>query len=418
MKKILNYIKNHTFYSTLIFIIIFIAIEFLLSLFSMMYRSLIYIFAIAILIIGTTISILKSILKISKKWLKISSLCLFSIFLILFALFFVALSAFRYQPTYVVNRDNEKYVAYVESIWDLTYVYYYKYINPFVVSKKLSIEEFYDTGNNPFKSKYAKECKGATTYYAKDGKTRIKTEIVNDEKNDNIDNTILENNITEEKVYAESCNLQMFSQYFGKSVSYSKTVELLDKICNEYAIYLWNSEGKTGSNPGHLIYLSTEPQSDKMLQETIVSSINSYLTVLENGVEATYNISIKNHERYGEHICVERNDLKMLRGSFKLNSTIDGMDDNYDYIEIFKPILCSEELINTINEQYNIDINNNVKIWSLTTNNFLMNIGCGGISETQYKEYSNFVFNTFKDMVLEKYKVDLDITQNFTLVIQ
>ena len=71
-----------------------------------------------------------------------------------------------------------------------------------------------------------------------------------------------------------------------------------------------------------------------------------------------------------------------------------------------------------INSNYNIDITNNVKIWSMTKNNFLMNIGCESIDKNLYKEYSSYVFNTFKDLVKSKYNMDLELTTAFNEVIQ
>ena len=84
----------------------------------------------------------------------------------------------------------------------------------------------------------------------------------------------------------------------------------------------------------------------------------------------------------------------------------------------FKVILDSQEFIDKINNNYDIDITNNVKIWSMTINNFLMNIGCEGINKEQYNEYSDYVFKTFKEFVKNKYNLDIEKTTTFNEVIQ
>ena len=150
-----------------------------------------------------------------------------------------------------------------------------------------------------------------------------------------------------------------------------------------------------------------------MLKDSIASSIKSYLKVLEDSVEATYHISVGENKKYGQYIFIERNDLKMLRGDFKISSKTDDKKGNYDYIEDFKLILNSEDFIKNINKEFDIDITNNVKIWSLTTNNFLMNIGCEGIENYKYDEYSEYVFKAFKKIVKDEYNLDLEKTNNY-----
>lgn len=230
----------------------------------------------------------------------------------------------------------------------------------------------------------------------------------------NITDNKIENNIA----YANHYDLTVFSDYYGKNISYKKTVELLNKFCNEYYIYLTNSESKTGNNPGVYVYLSRNNQEDNMRKDAVVDTIKSNLKVFEDSVEATYNISYGMNQKYGEYIFIERNDLKMLRGDFKITSKTDGSKGNYDYIEDFKVILDSQEFIDKVNSNYNIDIINNVKIWSMTKNNFLMNIGCEGINKEQYNEYSDYVFKTFKEFVKNKYNLDIEKTTTFNEVIQ
>ncbi len=233
------------------------------------------------------------------------------------------------------------------------------------------------------------------------------------ESNNEVANKI-ENNIS----YANHYDLTVFSNYYGKNISYTKTVDLLNKFCNEYYIYLVNSESMTGNNPGIYVYLSRNTTADKMLKDSIVSTIKSTLKVLEESVEATYNISYGMDKKYGEYIFIERNDLRMLRGNFKIISKTDNNKNNADYIEDFNMIFNSKEFIENINNNYNIDITNNVKLWSMEKNNFLMNIGCENIDKNKYKEYSEYVFKTFKTFVKNKYNLELELTTDFNEVIQ
>lgn len=240
-------------------------------------------------------------------------------------------------------------------------------------------------------------------------------------KTNNTLNVINQNTVTtteENKNYAKDFDITVFNEYFGENISYKKTVELLNKFCNEYYTYLINSESKTGNNPGIYVYLSKNSSADKMLKDSVVSTIKSNIKFFEDSVEATYDISIGKNKKYGDYIFIERNDLKMLRGDFKIISKTNDSKDNYDYIEDFKVILNSQEFIDKINRNYNIDITNNVKIWSMTKNNFLMNVGCESIDKNLYKEYLLYVFNTFKDFIKAKYNMDLEITTTFNEVVQ
>ena len=231
-------------------------------------------------------------------------------------------------------------------------------------------------------------------------------------------NTEMANKIENNVSYADHYDLTVFSKYYGKNISYTKTVDLLNKFCNEYYIYLVNSESKTGNNPGIYVYLSRNTTADKMLKDSIVSTIKSTLKVFEENVEATYNISYGMDKKYGEYIFIERNDLRMLRGCFKIISEIDNNKENADYIEDFNVIFNSKEFIENINNNYNIDITNNVKLWSMEKNNFLMNIGCENIDKNEYNEYSEYVFKTFKAFVKDKYNLELELTTTFNEVIQ
>lgn len=234
--------------------------------------------------------------------------------------------------------------------------------------------------------------------------------------NINTSNTVNSNDKNDN--YAKDFDISVLNEYLGENISYKKTLELLNKFCNEYYIHLTNSESKTGNNPGIYVYLSKNSSADKMLKDSIVSTIKSNIKVFEDSVEATYNISVGKNKKYGDYIFIERNDLKMLRGNFEITSKINVSKGNYDYIEEFMVVLQSKEFIDKINNKYNINISNNVKIWSMTKNNFLMNIGCEGIDEEQYNEYSEYVFTTFKEFIKNKYNLDLKTTTPFNEVIQ
>lgn len=70
---------------------------------------------------------------------------------------------FSYTPEHVIEKDGKKYVAYVKSFTKVN-VYYYDYINFFLVGNKVKIEEYYGSGGyDPFDGEH--DYKEPTYYY-------------------------------------------------------------------------------------------------------------------------------------------------------------------------------------------------------------------------------------------------------------
>lgn len=222
-------------------------------------------------------------------------------------------------------------------------------------------------------------------------------------------------NIKEIKPYSEFEKTEL-KKYLGKKVSYSNAIELLNKFINEYKNNLANSE--LDGTTGIYVYLSTNINYDEMLKDSIVSSIESYLNTRENEVEGTYTISIGNNEKYGKYIYIQRNELQMLRGTFKIEPGDNGLNDNYKYIDIYNKVLNSKSFLEKVSSKYGIDLTNKVKVWSLTLNNFLINVGCDEINSKEYLKYADYVFEVFSNEMKQQYNLELIRMGAFEKVVQ
>lgn len=413
--------KNKILLCTLVYAIIYISIYYLLKAFN--YTFLVWIknlsvILISIGIIAGSIQFTKNIRK-DKKVLKIILYLLIIVltgFILLVNFFYFV---FITNIEEISEYEGLRMLKETRQVLKSNYIKYYDYTNPLIRSMQERVYMSYD-------DTISEDEYGGTTFYNKEGQ---EVEDIYGTEFIDVTTTTTQNNISstnrdtvntteENKNYSKDFDITVFNEYMGANISYKKTVELLNMFCNEYYIYLANSESQTGNNSGVYVYLSKNSTADKMLKNAVVDSIESYLRVLDDSVEATYNISVGTNKTYGEYIFIERNDLKMLRGNFKITSKTDDKKGNYDYIEDFKTIFDSKEFIENINKEYDIDITNNVKIWSMEKNNFLMNIGCEGINKDEYNKYSEYVFKTFKEFVKDKYNLDLEKTTLFNEVIQ
>lgn len=328
----------------------------------------------------------------------LSTLCI--ILGIIFWQFIFFIVAFTYTPEHIVYKDGKKYVAQVYSWLDTT-VRYYEYKNFFIMgSKQRIVENYYNIGIDVLADKNKERKPDNISYFDEDG------------------NIIRNNNILENNISADILNTNQSSEkiesYIGNNISYEKTIELLSKFSNEYKDQLVNSEmNGVANSTGIYIYYSEKSNTDEILKNSIVDSIKSYLTVRENEPEGTYTIKSGNSEKYGKYIYVLRNELKTLRGTFKID-TDNKTNDNYKTIQTFEEILNSTTYKDKIKSKYGVDIKNKIKIWSLTTNNFMMNIECSEIETNKYSEYSNYVFETFKNLVESTYNMELSLVDNFS----
>lgn len=232
------------------------------------------------------------------------------------------------------------------------------------------------------------------------------------EKLNSIENT---SSIKESKSYSEFEKSEL-KNYLGKKVSYNSAVELLNKFINEYKNNLSNSE--SDGTTGIYVYLSANINSDEMLKDSIVSSIESYLNARKDDIEGTYTINVGNNEKYGKYIYIQRNELQMLRGSFKIEPGNNGLNDNYKYIDIYNKVLSSKSFLEKVSNKYGIDLTNKVKVWSLTLNNFLINIGCDEIDPKNYSQYTDYIFEVFNNEMKQQYNLELIRMGAFSKVVQ
>lgn len=185
-KKFLARAKTSILFYVILFIVIFVLLHFLLMLFNIQFRQWVYYVVVAIAVIGILIGLFKleSIEnKIVKRIVTISTvLCFIAIpYILLYCIFL-------YIPEHILEKDNNKYVAKVRSFKRVD-VYYYDYINFFLVGNKVRIHENYGSGGyDPFDGKHDNYEPLTYYYYDEDGKV-IKTNSSNYYKTSNSNNT-------------------------------------------------------------------------------------------------------------------------------------------------------------------------------------------------------------------------------------
>lgn len=409
MKKVFNFFKNNIIICAIIMLLLLVALECILGIFNLRLRQNVIYACIILIVLEVVIGIIQLYKRKEKTTKKVIIIvaCILVILLIIFWKLILFIFAFMYAPEHIVYKDGKKYVAYVYSFLN-TNVEYYDYINNFVIGKNKRILEIYDDVGRDVLADTKNNWKPSSTiYYDKNGKnldTIDKLNTINDTKLDDTQNTSTENNKIED--------------YLGTNISYEKAMELLKLFTEQYKNQLVNSEtsGNT-NNTGIYIYYSETSSSDSMLKDAIVDSIKSYITSRQNEPEGTYSITEINNDKYGKGIYVIRNEMKILRTSFKIEDN-SNENDNYKKIETFNEILNSQKYISDINKKYEIDVKNRIKIWSLVKNNFIMNIGCDDIEKDQYNDYASYIFDTFKKMIEESYNTKVTKIDKFIEITQ
>lgn len=171
MKKIKKYIPRIVLLDTILYTLVIVALYFILSYFKLMFREWIYIVSAIIIITGFIVGVIQLLLKIKIKIVKCILISIFIILLLLSTPMIYFFGAFTYTPEHVVEKDGEKFVAYVNGFLR-TYVYYYDYKNMFVVGNQKRIEEYYGKGGfDPIENKNGHEYNiESTTYYDENGK--------------------------------------------------------------------------------------------------------------------------------------------------------------------------------------------------------------------------------------------------------
>lgn len=179
---------------SIIYLLIFLLVKTILKIFNITFRE--WFFILSAIIIGITfiIGMIQLLLRLKPEFLKILSVTSFITLLLLISPFAFVISAFIYMPEHVVERDNKKYVAYVQS-WLDTNVEYYDYINFLLMGNTIRIEESYNNvGKDVLADKEKKWIPTSTTYYDENGKA---IEII---ENENNNSTSIGNSENEEKL--------------------------------------------------------------------------------------------------------------------------------------------------------------------------------------------------------------------------
>lgn len=230
----LKKIKKSILFYTIMAVIIFTISHFISKIFNTQYRQWVYLLIFILTLIGTVSGIIQIIKNKSRKT-KIIVAITGSIIIILAILFWqliLLIFASIYKPEHVKTNEGEKYVAYVEAFLD-TEVYYYDYINFFLVGNKVKIREDYGNGcYDPFDGNH-NEKKPIVYYYYDDNGKVIKT---NDEyynkslKNNQIPDENQEtNNLNTENDENNRINLDYYEVLYEKKINETTTIRVVNR---------------------------------------------------------------------------------------------------------------------------------------------------------------------------------------------
>lgn len=152
MKKFFSFFKRHIIVIPIIYLCIFLASILILAIFDLTYRQGVYLFSVGIIILLSIIGIFQILLKLKRY--KVVLIGLFLIFLIIGGQFAFVIFVFCYMPEHIVEKNEKKYVAYVNSFFN-TSVNYYEYNGPLVMSiYKAFTEDYGEGGFDPIENKY------------------------------------------------------------------------------------------------------------------------------------------------------------------------------------------------------------------------------------------------------------------------
>ena len=216
MKKFLKKIANNIFIYTLIFIVIFILLCGINSLFGVMFRQNFYWAVGIITLIGLVIGYVQLIVK-NKSGPETGALILIGIVIITVCIIFgriiLLFCGLAFKPEHVIEKDSHKYVAYVNSFLDVE-VEYYDYVNAILVGNTIKIKEYYGKGGyDPFDGNH-ENCTVEKYYYYDDEGKVIKTNDKNTpqiteyelNKNDNDKQQNISANNTSDILYYTAIN--------------------------------------------------------------------------------------------------------------------------------------------------------------------------------------------------------------------
>lgn len=141
-QKIKTYVPKLIWLYTIIGAALFFVLCLGLALLGMAFRAWVYTGAAVVLAAGLVAGLVQIILRIKKRVCKTICIASSIIFLYYVSWFSFVAVIFGYMPEYVVEREGQKYVVFVDSFLK-TSVYYYDYKNFLVMGRERRIEEYY-----------------------------------------------------------------------------------------------------------------------------------------------------------------------------------------------------------------------------------------------------------------------------------
>lgn len=189
IKKLLNNCKKNILFYSVIYLIVFILLGIILSIFEIKYRQYINYFSIILILTGTIVGLIQIIIKSTSNITKICIMLCITCIIGLIGVFYpiIALTFYSlFPPEHIIEKDNKKYIAYEYSFLD-TRVEYYDYINFLLVGNRIRIEEYYNDVGRDVLEEDAKDLftPTYTLYYDNNGNRKY----VGNEVNENVENT-------------------------------------------------------------------------------------------------------------------------------------------------------------------------------------------------------------------------------------
>ena len=123
MEKIKKYIPRIILLDTIIYTLIIVTLYLILYYCKLMFREWIYIISAIIIMFGFIVGIIQLLLKIKKKIVKIILISTFIMLFLISTSIIYFFGAFGYTTEHVVEKDGQKFVAYVSG-FKRTYVNY------------------------------------------------------------------------------------------------------------------------------------------------------------------------------------------------------------------------------------------------------------------------------------------------------
>lgn len=171
MDKVKKYIPGILLADTALFIVLFIVVRLVLHLFRLTFRKWLRVLCLFLIMVGIIAGIIQLLLKIRKKAVRIAAVSMFILFITAACAITYPIAIFAVAgEEHVVERDEGKFVAYVDGFLH-TYVYYYEYKNFLICGEVRRIVEDYGKGGfdpigNPYGYEYSVL---STTYFDEEG---------------------------------------------------------------------------------------------------------------------------------------------------------------------------------------------------------------------------------------------------------